>query len=961
MSDNRLPEQQSHVIHRGKRVTFEFDGKPIEAFEGETVASALYAAGTRVFSRSFKYHRPRGLLCCSGSCANCLMDVDGTPNVRSCVEPVREGMKVTHQNAWPSLGFDVMAANAALPFTSTVGFYYKMFYKPRWAWPIFETVIRNAAGLGKIDPEVEPDYEYSKLSLHCEVAVIGGGPAGMTAALEAAKAGVRVVLVDDNKDLGGHLRFQARTFKVDGQEFRGYELARKLAAEVEATKNIEVLRGACAFGYYEGNLIAIQQGRREIKLRAKKVIVAAGTVERPLVFHNNDLPGVMLGSGVQRLVNLFGINVGEKILVVSGNDYGLNLAGELLDAGLKLAGVVELRANPTDSTGVIGKLKSAGVSVTAGHVIQEARGTKHVTGAVIARLDEHGETVKGSEREIACDVVAVSVGFYAQVHLLQMNGSKASLDPQTGEFVCRDLPENTFAAGEVNGTHSLDAILLEGRIAGRASTGQNTDEARKQHTAIPRTSYTFQIPSVSHAEAKKFVCVCEDITEKDVFDAVGEGFDNIESLKRYTSLAMGACQGKMCQMTGVGVCAKANGKTAQETGVTTSRPPYRPVTMGILAGRNYHPHKIIPTHGAQLRMKPKKTVSLGDWLRPEIYSDATEEIRAVRERVGLIDVSTLGKLDLRGRDIVKLLEKVYINSWASLKAGRIRYGVMCDDSGIIIDDGTTARLSDNHYYMTTSTSGAEAVLQWLEWWLVGTGWDVTVTSLTSGRGAVNLAGPRARDVLKKLTDADVSNDKLPYLGCLEANVAGVPSLLMRIGFVGELGYEIHFPAEYGDYLWDEIMSAGKAFGISPFGVEAQRVLRLEKRHIIVSQDTDALSNPLEADLAWAVKFDKPDFIGKRALKDVAARGDRVKLVGIIMKNGITPLEGSQIVENDRSIGRVTSSRFSATLNESIAIAWVPIAKAKAGAEVNVRVDGQLAPATVVTQPFYDPEGVKLKA
>ena len=961
MSDNRLPQQQSQVINRGKPVTFEFDGQTIEACEGETVASALYAAGTRVFSRSFKYHRPRGLLCCSGSCPNCLMDVDGTPNVRSCIEPVREGMKVAHQNAWPSLRFDVMAANAALPFISTVGFYYKMFYKPRWAWPIFESFIRKAAGLGKVNTEVEPDYEYSKLSLHCEVAVIGGGPAGMTAALEAAKAGVRVVLVEENQTVGGHLRFQSRTFKVDGQEIRGYELARKLAAEVEATKNIEVLRGACAFGHYEGNLVSIQQGRRQIKLRAKKVVVAAGTVERPLVFQNNDLPGVMLGSAAQRLVNLYGIKVGEKILVVSANDYGLALASELLDAGLKLETVVELRADPTDSAGVIGKLKSAGVGVMTGQIIKEARGSKHVTGAVIARIDERGEIVAGTDRELHCDTIAISVGFYGQTHLLQMNGAKANFDAQLGEFVCQTVPENSFAAGEVNGTHRLDAIFLEGRIAGASASGQNADEVRKQRAAIPNTSYTFQISSVAHSEQKKFVCLCEDITEKDVFDAVGEGFDNIETLKRYTSLAMGPCQGKMCQMTGVGVCAKANGKTPQETGTTTSRPPYRPVTMGILAGRNYHPHKIIPTHGAQLRMKPKKTVSLGDWLRPEIYSDATEEIRAVHERIGLIDVSTLGKIDLRGRDIVKLLEKVYINSWANLKAGRIRYGVMCDDSGIIIDDGTTARLGDNHYYMTTSTSGAEAVMQWLEWWLVGTGWDVCVTSLTSGRAAVNLAGPRARDVLKKLTDADVSNEKLPYLGCLEANVAGVPALLMRIGFVGELGYEIHFPSEFGDYMWDEIMSAGKEHGIMPFGVEAQRVLRLEKRHIIVSQDTDALSNPLEADLAWAVKFDKPDFIGKRALKAVAERGDRMKLVGIIMKDGVTPLEGSQIVDHDLSIGRVTSSRFSATLNKSIAIAWVPAAKAKEGNEVNVRIDGQLSLATVVTGPFYDPEGVKLKA
>jgi len=960
MTDHRLPPQPHQALNRAKRVTFDFDGRSYEAFEGETVASALYAAGVRIFTRSFKYHRPRGLLCCANACPNCIVDVDGTPNVRACAELVREGMKVTHQNAWPSLGFDLMAAGEHLPFISTVGFYYKMFYKPRWMWPYYETVLRNAAGLGKIDIDWQPDYIYDKQNMHCEVAVLGGGPAGLTAALEAAKAGVRVVLVEDNEQLGGHLRFQTRKFTVEGEDVRGYELARKLAAQIEETQNIEVLRRATAFGLYEGNLLGILKGRREIKLRAKKIIVATGAVERPLVFQNNDLPGVMLGSGVQRLVNLYGVKPGEKILLVSGNDYGLALASELLDAGLKLAGIIEMRVNPTDANGVIGKLKSSGVGVYPGHVLKEARGIRHVEGAVAARFDEHGDLVSGSEREFTCDVIALSIGFYPQTHLLEMGGNKATFDAHLGEFVCAKLGETHFGAGQVNGTHQLDAILLEGRIAGRAATGQAAGDLQSRRAAIRLDPCTQTLVSVPHSEKKKFVCICEDITEKDVFDAVGEGFESIETLKRYTTISMGPCQGKMCQMSAVGVCAKANDKSIPETGTTTSRPPYQPVTMGALAGRNYHAHKTIPTYGAQLRLKPKKMTNLGDWLRPEVYGDAAEECRAVHERVGLIDVSTLGKIDLRGRDVVKLLEKVYINSWANLKVGRIRYGIMCDDSGIIFDDGTTARLGEQQYYMTTSTSGAETVLQWLEWWLIGTGWDVCVTSLTSGRGAVNLAGPRSRDVLKKLTDADVSAEKFPYLGCLEAKVAGVPALLLRIGFVGEMGYEIHFPAEYGDYLWDEIMKAGQEFGILPFGVEAQRVLRLEKRHIIVSQDTDALSNPLEADLAWAVKFDKPDFLGKRALHAVKERGDRLRLVGIIMKDGVTPPEGSQVVENDRSVGRVTSARFSTTLGKSIGMAWVPAAKAKEGVELNVRVDGQLAPATVICEPFYDPQGARLK-
>lgn len=975
MSDPRLPLQPHQVIQRGQRVTFEFDGQTIEAFEGDTIASALYAAGIRIFSRSFKYHRPRGLMCCAEACPNCLMNVDGTPNVRTCGEPVRDGMKVEHQNAWPSLGFDVMSAASYFDSLMPVGFYYKTFYKPQWAWPYYETVLRNAAGLGKIDPAKEPDYVYDKLNLHADVAVIGGGPAGLCAALEAAKSGARVVVVEENHPLGGHLRFQSRAFPIANLPLpitlspddapkgaiTGFHLARKLVAAVAVNKNIEVLTNACAFGLYEGNLIGIQQVRREIKLRARKIVVATGALERPLVFANNDLPGVFLGSGVQRLVNLHGVKPGNSILVVTANDYGLALANELVAAGLKVVGVVEMRSSPPDTAGHIHSLKSAGVGVLTGHVIKEARGSKHLEGAVIARLDDHGEIVPGSEREFHCDIIALSIGFYPATHLLQMAGAKAKHDPHLNEFVCRELPETLFAAGQVNGSHRLEEIVLEGIIAGREASGQNAAELRAKRSALSPVAFTSPVAVVPGKEGKKFVCVCEDVTEKDVYDAVAEGFDSIETLKRYSTISMGPCQGKYCQMPAVAVCAKANGKSIQETGTTTSRPPFQPVTMGALAGRNYHAHKTIPTHGAQLKMKPKKMVNLGDWLRPEIYTDAAEECKAVHERVGLIDVSTLGKIDLRGRDVVKLLEKVYINSWANLKPGKIRYGVMCDDSGIIFDDGTTARLGENHYYMTTSTSGAETVLQWLEWWLVGTNLDVCVTSLTSANAAVNLAGPRSRDVLRKLTEADVSAEKLPYLGCLQTKVAGVPATLLRIGFVGEMGYEIHFPAEYGDYLWDTIMEAGREFGISPFGVEAQRVLRLEKRHIIVSQDTDALSNPIEADLAWAVKFDKPDFLGKRSLQEVQKRGDRVRLVGLIMRDGVTPPEGSQIIENNRSVGRVTSARFSTTLNKAIGMAWVPAPKAKEGEEVQVRVDGHLTPATVTCKQFYDPEGARLKA
>ncbi|MBI4552272.1 MAG: (2Fe-2S)-binding protein, partial [Candidatus Latescibacteria bacterium] len=603
--------------------------------------------------------------------------------------------------------------------------------------------------------------------------------------------------------------------------------------------------------------------------------------------------------------------------------------------------------------------------------ILEASGHHHVSGATVVQLDEHGHPVHGSERYVGCDLIALSTGFEPAAALIYQSGGKMRYDEAEGTFVPDSLPPSVAAAGSVAGTHDLEAQLLDGQVAGLRAVldlGLSGDTSRYAHlqaelsrlrqSTPPESSRT--LVSVPHHAHKKFVCLCEDLTEKDICDAIHEGFDHIETLKRYSTLSMGPCQGKMCSMASVVLCARQTGRTIAETGTTTSRPPYQPVALGALAGSVHEPVKRTPMHHRHVALGAQM-MDMGLWKRPKLYTSAFEEYKAVRERVGLIDVGTLGKLDVKGTDAVFLLDKVYTNGYRTLKPGRVRYGVMCDDAGIILDDGTVTRLSDDHFFITTTTGNIEFVHEWLEWWAAGTDLCVHVTNVTAGYAAVNLAGPRARDLLSTLTDVDLSTSAFPYMAAAQGKVAGIPALMLRIGFVGELGYEMHVPAEYGEALWDALMDAGQPFGIAPFGVETQRILRLEKKHIIVGQDTDALSNPLEADMAWIVKFDKPDFIGKASLLRVQERGLQQKLVGFVIEDGVGVDEGNAVVANDASVGRVTSFRPSPAMGKGVGMAWVPAGMAGEGAPLSIHVPHGVAVAQVYTRPFYDPEGTRLKA
>jgi sarcosine oxidase subunit alpha len=562
---------------------------------------------------------------------------------------------------------------------------------------------------------------------------------------------------------------------------------------------------------------------------------------------------------------------------------------------------------------------------------------------------------------LPCDLLVMAVGSTPANGLLYQAGARIAYDEDAGQFVVEALPPGVFAAGRVTGRLGDDAAAA-GREAAAFALGQNTASARQPHNG-----HSLPAPCYRPTTGKAFVCLCEDIAAKDIATAVAEGFDSLELVKRYATVTMGPCQGKMCAVASIHLTAAATGRAIAATGVTTARPPLTPVPLGVLAGRPMEPLRRTPVDAWHRRHGARMLVA-GLWHRPEHYGDPVAEIQAVRQAVGLIDVSTLGKLRLTGPGVPAFLDRLYTTRLGDLPIGRVRYGLMCNDEGVVLDDGVTARLGDQEWYTTTTTGNAEAIYEWMQWWAqAGWGEGVHITDVTEDFAAFNLAGPQARAVLQRLTDADVSNEAFPYLHVRAMAVAGVPCRVLRIGFTGELSYEIHCPAGWGLFLWEALLEAGAAYGIRPFGVEAQRVLRLEKAHLIIGQDTDAMSDPLSAGMAWAVRFEKPDFLGRRSLLRVKTQGLRQQLVGFeVLTPGVTPEEGLQIVAPNGDgrptiIGWVTSSRYSPTLGKAIGLCWLPAdLAAQPGAVFTIHRDGGPVQARVHHGPFYDPAGTRLR-
>jgi len=860
----RLPRQRDERIDRGRELSFRLGPWESTGYEGDSIGSALFAGGRRVFSRSFKYHRPRGLTCCTGHCPNCLMTVDGVPNVRVCVEPLREGAVVEPQNVLGKLDFDLMSIvdKVGGPFTP-VGFYYRTMIHPRKAWPLYEKFLRSAAGLGKLDEHAGHSRRYDVEHRKARVLVVGGGRAGRAAALEAAREGAGVVLVDE------------------GDRLRGVDLA-----------GVEILSRGRAIGVWEGGLVPVDCGTVLYRFRAERIVVAAGTIEQPLVYPGNDLVGTMFPRAARKLIREFALKPGERAVVVATEDRALAVEDDLRSAEIEVARVVDLRETPLER-------------------IQALARHGHVRGIALG------------DDEIECDLVVASAGRQPSYSLLAQAGARVEFEPELGVLVPGELPAGIEAVGTVAGD-GLPPVA-------------------------PRPSYT--------GRGKCFVCVCEDVTTKDVKRAIAEGFDSLELAKRYTTVTMGPCQGKLCHLPSVRLYAQEVNVYETDIGATTSRPPWAPVELGLLAGRHLEPTRRTSLNFRHEEMDARMMWA-GPWRRPYAYGDDPEdEVRAVHESLGVIDVSTLGKLLVEGPEAADLLERLYPNRFADMKPGRIRYGVLTTDGGRIMDDGTIARLSDDLYYVTTTSTGSDAVTAWFEWWNAVWGYDAEIVNVTGGLAALNLAGPQARQALGRLTEDDVSAEGFRYLDAKEIEVAGVPCLALRIGFVGELGYELHLASPAAEHVWDRLLGQGAV----PFGLEPQRVLRLEKGHVIIGQDTDSESNLLNAGMSWLPKLDKEDFVGKAAMELFADREVREELVGFTMEDGVVPPEGAQIVIDGYPAGRVTSARRSDEVGAIIGLAWVPPERAEDGTRVEIRVDRQLRGARVTHGAFFDPAGTRMRS
>jgi sarcosine oxidase subunit alpha len=933
---NRLPPQPTEVIDRTQTVLFTFNGQTIPAHPGDTIASALLAAGVRELGTSTKYLRPRGVLCAAGFCGQCVLQAGDDPMARACHTPVSEGLIVeSHQNQpWPGPeaipGLPPVDEQHAL-----IGFHYKH-VPSRADWPKYDSLFRDANGQGHVNlntPEHETWHEY----LHTDVAVVGAGPAGVSAAQTLAALGANIILLDSH------------------------------AAPNLSHPRLTVLNHTTVTGWYKEQWLAAVRKNQLLKIRARATVIATGAYERPALFENNDLPGVLMGSAAVRLLQQFGVKIGQQAVVLTANDEGYAVAQVLSEAGVEVAAIVDERAEPT---------RLATPARTLPHcTLIAAQGTDSVTAAVIGPLSG------GPSQTLKCDVIVTSVGYSPALELLHHAGGKVALEANAGELLPMQLPAGVFVAGSANGVPSAEVAKWDGILAGyQAAHALGFTRSLEQlkplaatiatHKANARRSSPLPIGEGLGVMGKCFVCSCIDVTAQDIVDSVADGYNHVELIKRYTKFGTGPCQGKLCGFTAAALCAQVLGQPLSEATLTTVRQPIAPISFSVLRGQHQEPTQITPVHGWHLAHSAKMMVA-GTWLRPLHYGDVTAEVRAVRERVGLIDVSTLGKLRFTGAGAAALLNRLYFNWMDDVKVGRVRYGVMGNDEAVILDDGVTARLSDNEWYTTTTTSGAGTMFEYIQWWMQsGWGEGLHCADLTEAYCAFNLAGPHSRAVLEKLVAADIANAAFPYMAVRELEIAGTLCRVMRIGFTGELSYEIHVPSAFAMQVWEALMDAGQEFGIAPFGVEAQRILRLEKAHIIVGQDTDAMTDPIAADMAWAVKMEKLDFLGKRSLERILREGVAQKLTGFkLARPDIVPEEGLQIVRPNasgklESIGYITSCKFSPTLQAVIGLCWLPCELAEQnGAPFTIRLQNGvgLETAHVHHGAFYDVAGTKLRS
>lgn len=953
------------LIDRASPLAFTFDGRLHTGFSGDVIASALYAEGRRLISRSFKYHRPRGALTMSGHDANTIVQVADEPNARADRYPVRDGIAVTSVNRLGSVDFDVLATMGAFKRFLPVGFYYKTFFRPKGIWPWFEKPIRRMAGLGHLEAAARPK-PYDKAYLFADVLVVGAGPAGLEAAIAAAEAGAETLLIDEWPELGGSLLYGRGELNRE----HASTVRRELLARAKATPKLTIHTNTTVSGLFADNWVSAIDAKRLYKIRAREIVLATGAFDQPLVFPNNDRPGILFASAAQRLMRLYGVRPGTRAVIATSNRFGYHAALDLLEAGVEVAAVVDLR---TDATGPAeDAVRARGIRIYASAAPTDTKGRRGIERVAISRIKSDGRTESVADW-ISCDTLLMSVGFAPQLNLACHAGARAVYDPDTNMHRAEGVPHGITLAGAAAG-HWLDTDARAsgaeaGRLAaGRALGGSDLPAPTAQAAPASGIGISHPYPVFTARAGNDFVDFDEDITTKDIANTIKDGYDDIQLVKRYSTAGLGPSQGRHANVNTVRIVSRITGRAPADIGTTTFRPPLVPEKFGQLAGRAFSPVRHTPMHQRHLELGARM-MPAGVWKRPAYYgkpeqeaASIAREVRAVRTGAGLIDVSTLGSLDIRGPDAAEFIERMYTWAYAKQPIGRARYTLMTDQTGVVMDDGVAARLHERHYYVTATTGAVDQVYRQMSWNNAQWRLDVDVANVTAAYAAVNLAGPKSRDIIQRLeSDIDFSGAAFPYMGARTGTLAGIPVRVLRVGFVGELGYEIHTPSRYGEALWDMLMEAGAQDGIVPFGVEAQRILRLEKGHIIVGQDTDGLTHPVEAGMEWALGKKKPFYVGKRAIELQVAKGVTRKLVGFTLDDPSAPCPKSchLVIRDGEIAGRVTSAVASPTLGKVVGLAYVPADLSEPGARFTIRVDkGALIHATVAPTPFYDPENAR---
>ncbi|MFV0359185.1 sarcosine oxidase subunit alpha family protein [Tropicimonas sp.] len=995
-------ELGGRLIDRTAPVEFTFDGSKMTGFAGDTLASALLGGGQMLVNRSYKYHRPRGIVASGAEEPNALVGLgQGSrfePDVRATTTELFAGLAAKSQNAWPSLGFDVMAINQLFaPFLSA-GFYYKTFLWPRRFWKhVYEPVIRDAAASGLPPKEADRDT-YEHLHVFTDVLIVGGGIAGLQAALAAAQSGARVLLIEQTPNWGGRAPVDGGT--IGGRPAADWvdDTVSALSAMANVTLRSRIMgAGVYDHGYAIGcerlgdhTGLPVRPRHRLWKIRARQIVTATGAIERPLGFAGNDLPGVMLASAVRDYVVDYGVAPGRETVIVTNNDDAYRTALALSDAGLRVPAIVDVRDR--SSGPLAAECERRGLRVDTGAAIMKVKGRRRVEGVVLCRANGTG----GAGAALRCDSVAMSGGWSPVVHLWSHCGGRLLWSERNAHFYPDPARAPTGAdgmpfvqtAGSASGALTMGAVLADAAVAGaNAAAAAGYDNPRVAPVAAGDVAETPIKPvwvmpekAIPELRGKIFLDFQNDVKVTDVEQAAREGYSSVELTKRYTTLGMANDQGKLSNVNGLAVLSAALGEPVPQVGTTTFRPPYQPVSFGAIAGQargaTFQPLRRTPIHSWH-EENGAVWEPVGQWRRPFCYPKPGEshheavsrEISAVRGAVGLLDASTLGKIVVRGVDAGRFLDMLYTNMMSTLKPGRCRYGLMCSENGFLMDDGVVARLDDESFLVHTTSGGADRIHGWMEDWLQCEWWDwkVHVANVTEQWGQIAVVGPQARMLLDRLGGLDLSPETLPFMGWAGGELAGFPVRIYRISFSGELSFEIAVPAGRARALWDALIAAGRDLGVTPYGTEALHVMRAEKGFIMVGDETDGTVIPQDLGLGWAISKKKGDYLGKRAQeRSHMTSPDRWRLVGLETLDGSVLPDGAYAVGEGRNangqrntVGRVTSTYHSPTTGRGIAMGLVERGPERMGEVLNfTATGGNLIAARIVSPVFFDPDGEK---